>query len=47
MPIDLLAGGPRLRQWVEGREHDIEELETELFREERAWESERRAVLRY
>jgi uncharacterized protein YbbC (DUF1343 family) len=47
MPIDLLAGGPRVRQWVEGSEHDIEELEAELSREERAWESERRAVLRY
>ncbi len=40
LPVDLLDGGPRLRQWVEDDSVAYENLDRALQAEERAWELE-------
>jgi uncharacterized protein YbbC (DUF1343 family) len=47
LAIDLINGGPRLRDWVDDRAATPGDLEPLLAREERAWGDERRAFLLY
>jgi len=46
-PIDVINGGPALREWVDDAAATPADLEALLAPDERAWTAERRAVLRY
>jgi uncharacterized protein YbbC (DUF1343 family) len=46
-PIDVIDGGPVLREWVDDDTARPADLEAILSADERAWELERRTVLRY
>jgi uncharacterized protein YbbC (DUF1343 family) len=46
-PIDVIDGGPGLREWVDDPAATPADLEARLAADEQAWEAERRAVLRY
>ena len=47
LAIDLINGGPRLREWVDDAASTPGDLEHALVADERAWDEERRAVLLY
>jgi uncharacterized protein YbbC (DUF1343 family) len=45
--IDVINGGPQLREWVDDPAATADDLERELSVDERAWQEERRAILLY
>lgn len=47
LAIDVINGGPDLRQWVDDPAAEPEDLESIAAADERAWAEERRAFLRY
>ncbi len=47
LAIDVINGGPQLRQWVDDPGATPVDLETLAARDEREWSEQRRAVLRY
>ena len=47
LAIDLINGGPRLREWVDDAASTAGDLEHELVADEGAWDEERRALLLY
>jgi uncharacterized protein YbbC (DUF1343 family) len=46
-PIDVIDGGPALREWVDDAAATPADLDALLVADERAWTAERRACLRY
>jgi uncharacterized protein YbbC (DUF1343 family) len=46
-PIDVVNGGPALREWVDDAAATPADLEALLVPDERAWMAERQSVLRY
>ena len=46
-PIDVIDGGPTLREWVDDAAASPADLDALLSADERAWEAERRPFLRY
>jgi len=47
LAIDVINGGPALREWVDDAEAGPRELDALTIHDERAWEEERRGYLRY
>ncbi|MBQ76168.1 MAG: hypothetical protein CMQ20_14270 [Gammaproteobacteria bacterium] len=47
IPIDVINGGPRLRNWVDDEAQSYADLETELRDVENRWTLERQGILRY
>jgi hypothetical protein len=47
LAIDVINGGPALREWVDDAGATPEDLDALTVRDEQAWEAERRAYLRY
>ena len=47
LAIDLINGGPRLREWVDDPAAGPGDLERELAADEASWRAERRAALLY
>lgn len=47
LAIDLLSGGPFLREWVDERSASPADFEARLIREEKSWAEERRPFLLY
>jgi uncharacterized protein YbbC (DUF1343 family) len=47
LAIDVINGGPRLREWVDDPQAEVGDLEAILVREERQWRDARRAFERY
>jgi uncharacterized protein YbbC (DUF1343 family) len=46
-PIDVINGGPALRDWVDDAAAEPADLDALLVADERAWDAERRPLLRY
>lgn len=47
MPIDILSGHSRLREWVENSTASVEEWEQDLSKDEKSWQEERQSYLLY
>ena len=47
LPIDVINGGPLLREWVDDRSATPEDLDKLTLVDEQAWSNERRPFLRY
>ena len=47
LPIDVINGGPALREWVDDDAATPADLDALLVPDERAWDDERRALLMY
>ena len=47
LPIDVINGGPLLREWVDDRSAMPEDLDKLTLVDEQAWSNERRPFLRY
>jgi uncharacterized protein YbbC (DUF1343 family) len=47
LPVDVIDGGPGLREWVDDPSRTAEERDVVLRTDERAWEEERREILLY
>ncbi|MGD8376248.1 MAG: DUF1343 domain-containing protein [Acidobacteriota bacterium] len=47
LPIDVINGGPLLREWVDSRPEDGEALDAALAADEEAWREARAPFLRY
>ena len=47
LAIDLINGGPLLREWVDDPQASVRDLEKLAFQDEESWRKERAAVLRY
>lgn len=47
LPVDVIDGGPLLREWVDDPRAGFEEREARLSRDEAEWAEERRPVLLY
>ena len=47
LAIDLINGGPQLREWVDDPAAGVGDLESLAARDEAAWRAERKAVLLY
>ncbi len=47
LPIDVINGGAKLREWVDAPEHRIDEFERSLQADERAWREARSDFLLY
>ena len=47
LPIDVIDGGPGLREWVDDAAAEPADLDAALLPDERAWEAERRPALLY
>jgi uncharacterized protein YbbC (DUF1343 family) len=47
LAIDVINGGPGLREWVDDAGAQAEDLDALTGPDERAWEEERRPYLRY
>lgn len=47
LPIDVIDGGPSLREWVDQPGASVEDREVALQTDERAWEEARREILLY
>jgi uncharacterized protein YbbC (DUF1343 family) len=47
LPIDVINGGPLLRQWVDDRSATAQDLDKLTLVDEQAWSAERQAFLRY
>jgi uncharacterized protein YbbC (DUF1343 family) len=47
LPIDVINGGPLLREWVDDEAATPDDLEVVAVADERAWSSQRQRHLRY
>jgi hypothetical protein len=47
LPIDVINGGPLLRQWVDDRSATPQDLDKLTLVDEKAWFTERQPFLRY
>ncbi|MCS6948061.1 MAG: hypothetical protein NZM12_10640, partial [Steroidobacteraceae bacterium] len=47
LPIDLINGGPLLREWVDDSNADCADLDALAAADERAWREQRAAFLLY
>ena len=47
LAIDVINGTPLLREWVDDRERAADDLDNITLPDERAWDEQRRAFLRY
>ena len=47
LPIDVINGGPSLREWVESGDGQVQDLDAVLSRDETAWEGARKPFLLY
>ena len=47
LAIDVINGGPLLRQWVDDSEASPRDLDTAALRDERSWKTERDRFLIY
>ena len=45
--IDVICGGPKLREWVDDRSSSPSDLEALAIADEQSWEAERKPFLRY
>jgi hypothetical protein len=47
LPVDVINGGPLLRQWVDDRSATPQDLDKLTLVDEKAWCTERQPFLRY